>query len=190
MKDCLESLPTRSSPVHARWALGPSSRSGIPPLVDLRGQLGKPRHPAQLIVTGSGSLDLEQTLIANSPGMDVFVFTTSAGAGRMEQAARERPWVHVIDCGAPLDLRGAFRRLPEFGFRIISAVGGRATASTLLQRGLASDLYLTISPVPGGEPDTPLNLPSTTPKRLVLAKAGREQEEGVRFEHWELCTQS
>ena len=161
-----------------------------PALVDLRGQLGKPRHPAQLIVTGSGGLDLEQTLIANSPGVDVFVFSTSAGAGRMEQAARERPWVHVIDCGAPLDLRGAFRRLPEIGFRIISAVGGRATASTLLQQGLVSDLYLTISPVPGGEPDTPLNLPSTMPQRLVLAKAGREQEAGVRFEHWELCTKS
>ena len=159
-----------------------------PALVDLRGQLGKPRHPAQLIVTGSGGLDLEQTLIANSPGVDVFVFSTSAGAGQMEKAARERPWVHVIDCGAPLDLGGAFRRLQERGLRTISAVGGRATASTLLQQGLVSDLYLTISPVPGGDPDTPLDLPSTTPQRLVLAKAGREQEEGVRFEHWELCT--
>ena len=99
---------------------------------------------------------------------------------------------HLYGFASPdsdVDLRGAFR-LPEIGFRIISAVGGRATASTLLQQGLVSDLYLTISPVPGGEPDTRLNLPSTMPQRLVLAKAGREQEAGVRFEHWELCTKS
>jgi len=161
-----------------------------PALVDLRAQLGKPRHPAQIIVTGSGGLDLERTLIANSPAIDVYVFTTSAGVGRMQQAARERPWVHVIDCGTPLDFRSAFRRLHEVGLRIISAVGGRTTAATLLQQGLVSDLYLTISPVPGGEPNTPLDLPSSTPRRLVLAKAGRDQEEGVRFEHWALRTRS
>ena len=161
-----------------------------PALVELRGELGRPRHPAQLIVTGSGGLDLEHTLIANAPGIDVFVLSTSAGAGRMQQAARERPWVHVIDCDTPLDLHAAFLRLHEVGLRTISAVGGRTTAATLLQQGLVSDLYLTISPVPGGEPNTALNLPSILPRRLVLAKAGREREEGVRFEHWALRTQS
>jgi hypothetical protein len=43
-----------------------------PALVDLRAQLGKPRHPAQLMVTGSGRLDLEHTLIANSPASGLY----------------------------------------------------------------------------------------------------------------------
>ena len=158
-----------------------------PQLVGLREHLRKPRHPAQLIVTGRGDLDVEQLLIMNCPAISVFVLTTSEGVRRVRPSTRDRSWVHVIDCGDVLNFRAAFHRLQsDFGVRVISAVGGRTTASSLLRQRLVSDLYLTSSPVRGGEPGTPLQVPGSIPKRLVVAKAGRGQEEGVRFEDWAL----
>jgi hypothetical protein len=71
----------------------------------------------------------------------------------------------------------------EFQLATISSVGGRTTAATLLRQQLISDVFLTTSSIAAGVPDTPLHLP-TAGRRLVLAKAGRQQESGVRFEHW------
>jgi riboflavin biosynthesis pyrimidine reductase len=66
------------------------------------------------------------------------------------------------------------------GVTTVSAVGGRRTATALLDERLVQDLYLTTSPKSGGEANTPLyegKLDLVT----VLVKAGTGREEGVRF---------
>ena len=54
------------------------------------------------------------------------------------------------------DLGQAFERLRlEEGIQRISAIGGRFTATQLVDAGLIQDIYLTTTSLEGGEPGTP-----------------------------------
>ena len=68
------------------------------------------------------------------------------------------------------------------GVARISAIGGRTIARAMIDAGLIQDLYLTTSPRPGGEPNTPL-YPTRLDGRLVVRKRGTGPESGVVFEH-------
>jgi riboflavin biosynthesis pyrimidine reductase len=158
-----------------------------PELVKLRLSLGKPRHPAQAIITAEGRLDLGRALIASVPHVPLFVVTTRAGAERLTNAVGKRPWVHMIDCGETIDLtRAASRMRAEFGIEVVSVVGGLITGRSLIDADLVRDLYLTTSAVSAGEPGTGLHMPASVNRQIVLSKAGRGEESGVRFEHWSL----
>jgi riboflavin biosynthesis pyrimidine reductase len=158
-----------------------------PELVSLRLSLGKPRHPAQAIVTADARLDLDSALIANVPDAPLFLLTTQSAAARLASGVRDRPWVRIVECGDTVDLvRGLIRMRTEFGLEVVSAVGGLRTARSLVEVGVVSDLYLTTSAVPAGEPDSTLRLPDTVITQIVLSKAGQGEETGVRFEHWSL----
>jgi len=155
-----------------------------PELVALRLARGHPRHPAQVIVTGRGDLPFESGLMFNEPTLRVFLITRSLIADLLRERVRRRPWVEVIDAGDPVSLDAALRHLHGKGIRIVSAVGGRQTASALLREGLVRDVYLTTSPIEGGEPNTPFYEGSPPPLTRVLAKAATGAEAGVRFEHF------
>jgi riboflavin biosynthesis pyrimidine reductase len=158
-----------------------------PELVALRLALGMPRHPMQIVVTASGNIDIANHLLFNVEALPVIVITSAMGAVRMEEAVVERPWIQLLDAGAPLDLRRAFDRMRrDRGVRRISAVGGRMTATALIDARLVDDLYLTTAPVPGGEPDTPFYGGVGFAKRLCLTKEGLGPETGVVFEHFVL----
>jgi riboflavin biosynthesis pyrimidine reductase len=154
-----------------------------PELVELRRQRGLPRHPVQIILTGKGDLPVDRALIYNEPALSVIVIASTLGAAGLEPRLRGRPWITVIDAGAPVDLRRALGVLHERGITVISAIGGRRAAATLFQAGVVADLYLTSSPQRGGEPNTPLFAGAVPPHRFVLEKAGKGTEEGVRFQH-------
>lgn len=66
------------------------------------------------------------------------LLTSSSGIAAMREA--------LID---------AFEQLRAIGVERISAVGGRGLATELIDAGLVQDLYLTTSPITGGEPGTP-----------------------------------
>jgi riboflavin biosynthesis pyrimidine reductase len=155
-----------------------------PELVALRAALGRTRHPAQIVVTDRGDLPFEQGLMFSEPSLRVFVITRSLIVNLLRERVRHRPWIEIIDAGDPVSLTGALRHLRRLGIHVISAIGGRRTATALLREGLVSDLYLTTSPIDGGEPNTPYY--DGPPLRLtrVLEKAGRGPEAGVRFEHF------
>ena len=68
------------------------------------------------------------------------------------------------------------RHLRERGMRVISAIGGRRTATALLRDGLISDIYLTTSPIEAGEPNTPFYEGPPLNLSRVLLKAGRGPE--------------
>ena len=155
-----------------------------PELVTLRCSLGQRRHPAQVVITDSGDLPLERGLMFAEPTLPVYLITKSSVAPALRARLRDRPWVDVVDAGARVSLTTAMRYLRERGLRVISAIGGRRTATALLREGLISDIYLTTSPIEAGEPNTPFYEGPPLNLSRVLLKAGKGKEEGVRFEHF------
>jgi riboflavin biosynthesis pyrimidine reductase len=134
-----------------------------PQLVSLRSELGLARHPAQVVVTGSGCVDLERSLLFNVPDVPVFILATPGGCARLEAAASRRPHIELVPItGADLRPGLEYLRLAR-GVRRISAIGGRTTASALIDEGLVQDLTLTTSARPGGEPGTPLYVGKSPP---------------------------
>jgi 5-amino-6-(5-phosphoribosylamino)uracil reductase len=155
-----------------------------PELVSLRHSLGHARHPAQIVVTDRGDLPIERGLMFNEPSLAVYVITRSPAAPGLRARLAGRPWVRVIDAGDPISFPAAMGELRRDGIRIISAVGGRRTATGLLTAGLVSELYLTTSAIDAGEPNTPFY--EGPPLRLsrVVVKGGKHPEAGVTFQHF------
>jgi riboflavin biosynthesis pyrimidine reductase len=155
-----------------------------PELVALRRALGHDRHPAQVIVTSRGRLPLDDGLMFVEPSLRTFLVAPTSTAVALRDRLRARPWIQVIDGGEPLSFRNALRELRQSGLRVISAVGGARTATSLLKGGLVRDLYLTTSAIDAGQPNTPFYERPPLPMRRVIEKAGRGEEAGVRFEHF------
>jgi riboflavin biosynthesis pyrimidine reductase len=155
-----------------------------PELARLRAALGKPRYPIQIVATLRG-LDLDRYLMFNVPHIPVLVLTVSSGAAPMQRALDARPWVTPIVMERPGELPTAFEEFRSRGIGRICAVGGRTIATALIDAGLVQDLYLTTSPLPGGEPGTPV-YPRPLEARTLVRKHGTGPESGVVFEHLQI----
>jgi riboflavin biosynthesis pyrimidine reductase len=155
-----------------------------PELVALRRGLGHPRHPAQIVVSSRGQLPIERGLMFSEPTLPVYIITRSSTADALRERVRDRAWVEILDAGEPLSLSTALRDLRRRGIRVISAIGGRRTATPLLHEHLVDEIYLTTSPQTGGEPGTPFYDGPPLKLSRMLLKEGRGAEAGVRFEHF------
>jgi riboflavin biosynthesis pyrimidine reductase len=155
-----------------------------PELVALRRTLGHSRHPAQIVVTGSADVPIERGLMFGEPTLRVFIVTRSSSTSSLRERAAGKPWVEVVDAGEPLRMTVAMDCLHRLGLRVISAIGGRRTAITLLKERLVSDLYLTTSPIAAGDANTPFYEGPPLALTQILEKAGEGVEAGVRFEHF------
>jgi riboflavin biosynthesis pyrimidine reductase len=163
-----------------------------PELVALRLARGRARHPAQVVVTDGGNLRFEDGLMFQEATLRVFVITRSDAVNVIRGRIASKPWIEVIDAGAPLSFERALRHLRSRGVDVLSCVGGRRTATGLLNERLVTDLYLTTSAREGGKPGTPYyEGPPLSLQRMVL-KEGRDTERGVVFEHFRVqtCTYS
>jgi riboflavin biosynthesis pyrimidine reductase len=154
-----------------------------PELVALRASLDLPRHPAQIVVSGHGRLNFD-ALLFNVSEVRVFVIAAAEQMARHASALAARPWIRHIPQTTD-DLRPAIQQLrDEEGIQRISAVGGRHTASHLVDSGLAQDLYLTTTAHHGGEPETPwysgVNPPAT---KVITQKQWGDGDSRVLFEH-------
>jgi riboflavin biosynthesis pyrimidine reductase len=154
-----------------------------PQLVALRQACGKSRHPAQVVVTEGADLPFDRGLMFTTPELPVVIGAPSGVIGSLRVRLRGRPWMELIDGGDPLSMTTIMRSLHDRGLRVISAVGGRRTAASLMREGLVTDLYLTTSPIAAGEPDTPFYIGEPPRLHSLLEKHGRSAEAGVRFEH-------
>jgi len=152
-----------------------------PELVALRAQLGRPRHPAQVIMSAEGSITPDDTLLFNLPAVPVFVLTSPRGRDRLMPSLTARPWVTVI---AAASLGEQVAVLAAHGIGRACSVGGRRSASALVDAGLLQDVYLTTTSVRGGEPATPWYIGSRALRlTTVLAKTWDGEQGPVRFEH-------
>jgi riboflavin biosynthesis pyrimidine reductase len=163
-----------------------------PELVALRSALGLPRHPAQIVVTGTGCIDLERSMLFNMPDVPVYIVSTPGACATLEHAVSRRPSMELVrmsgaDLRAPLEY---LRR--KRGIRRISAIGGRTTASGLIDAGLVQDLYLTTTARAAGRPDTPLYVGSKGPPetKLIVRKRGTDPDYPIVFEHLALVSDS
>jgi riboflavin biosynthesis pyrimidine reductase len=157
-----------------------------PELVALRGACGKARHPVQVVLTNTGDLPIEHGLMFTTPALPVIVIASSNAIGGLRLRLGDRPWVDVIDGGQPVSMTAAMGQLYDRGLGVISAIGGPRTAASLIREGLVRDLYLTTSPIPGGEADTPFYRGDPLRLERMLEKTGRGRETGVRFEHFRI----
>ena len=149
-----------------------------PELIELRASLGLPRHPAQIVVSKRGSLDFD-ALLFNVPGHAC----VRDRRRRMSSAARARRFTRGHGSGSSRydggDLSPAFERLRlEEGIQRISAIGGRFTATHLVDAGLAQDIYLTTTSLEGGDPGTPW-YSGAVPPRLTAITSKQWNESGA-----------
>jgi riboflavin biosynthesis pyrimidine reductase len=155
-----------------------------PQIVSLRGALGLPRHPAQVIVTGRACVDLADTLLFNVPDVPIYIISTPAGCERLETEVRKRSGAELIAMTGD-DLRAPLSFLKrERGVGRISAIGGRTTASALIDQALVQDVYLTTTARSAGEPNTPFYT-GAQPLELttVVRKEGGDPDFRIVFEH-------
>jgi riboflavin biosynthesis pyrimidine reductase len=155
-----------------------------PELVALRQELGLPRHPAQIVVSADGRVDVEGGLLFNIPDVPVFVLAGDQCRDRCAARFAARDWIRVVPL-APSGLSGAVRRLrQEFGIRRISAIGGRSTASSLVDEGLVQDASLTTTTRSAGKPNTPFYAGDCLPRLdLIIRKAGTDPNYPIIVEH-------
>jgi riboflavin biosynthesis pyrimidine reductase len=155
-----------------------------PEIVRLRLELGLPRHPAQIVVTGRGCLDLDGTLMFNVPEAPVYVLGSAIACTQLAVAASTRSWVHLITMEDDEVTSGLALLRDRFGIRRVSAVGGRTTASSLIDAGLVQDVCLTTTERSGGEPGTPFYV-GRLPLKLetIVKKRGTDPGAPIAFEH-------
>jgi len=150
-------------------------------LIELRLSRGLPRHPAQVVLSVDGSPCADDVLLFNVPDVPVFVVTTAPGRDRMAAALESRPWVHAI-LGPSLGEQ--FDQLRSRGMTRLCSIGGRRSASELVDARLIQDVYLTTTRSSAGQPGTPWYVGK---QRLslepVLVKEWDGPEGTVRFEH-------
>lgn len=126
-----------------------------PPLADayqqLRASLGKPEPPLQVIVSGSGDLDLTLPVFQSGEAPALIV-TTARGAARLSAQARPA-WVHLlavegvdrVSASAVLDAVNRLRPCDT-----ILTEGGPALLGDFLAEGKLDELFLTLAPQVAG----------------------------------------
>jgi riboflavin biosynthesis pyrimidine reductase len=160
-----------------------------PELVALRKSLALPRHPAQVLLTGSARADLDELLVCNVPTVPVFILTSPAGRHRLREAAAKRPWMTLVG-GATLTEQLQVLR-EQHGLARISCIGGRTTATSLIDEGLVKDLYLTTTEVSAGEAGTPFYTGGRMPPmERAVRKRGSDPKFPIVFEHFVISRSS
>jgi riboflavin biosynthesis pyrimidine reductase len=155
-----------------------------PELVELRRSLGLARHPAQIVISRMGRLDFDAILF-NVPDVPVFLLGGTECLTRCEVEVRQRPWIRCLPLVGESVADAIHQLSSTHGIRRISCVGGRFTASSLVDAGVAQDLYLTTAPQNGGEPGTPWYSGANPPKlELVTRKHWSDDGSPIVFEHF------
>jgi riboflavin biosynthesis pyrimidine reductase len=155
-----------------------------PEIVSLRRELGLPRHPAQVVVSRRGRINVEQSLLFNVPEVPVFLMIDPDGLRNCGRAVAERPWITVVPLASD-DLAHAFRRLREdHGLTRLSIVGGRTVATSLIDAGLIQDLCLTTSALSGGQPNTPFYAGYRSPTLELIVRKQGTGPTSLTFEHF------
>ena len=152
-----------------------------PEIVDLRLALGLPRHPAQVVMSADGSVRPDEVLLFNLPDVPVYVLTSAAGRDRLAPFLERRPWVTAV---VEASLPAQFARLRDAGIRRACSVGGRRSATALVDADLVEDVYLTTTSATGAEPGTPWYIGTRDLRmKTVVVKEWDGAHGPVRFEH-------
>jgi riboflavin biosynthesis pyrimidine reductase len=144
-------------------------------LVEMRRDLGLSRHPAQVVVSGTRDLDVAGTLLYNVPEVPVIVIAGDECRQRCGNLFRDRSWITVIPfAGNWTDVLATLCR--DHGIGRISAIGGRKTATSLIDAGVVQDICLTKTQSTAGEPNTPYYTGNQMPAIELIVKKQQPKE--------------
>jgi riboflavin biosynthesis pyrimidine reductase len=120
---------------------------------ELRSRLGKPPHPLNVIVTGSGELDPEFAILKQTK-IPVRVLTTTKGAAKMSPMLQhvERSVVTDGETIAAKDVVRTLRAVAKANFMLLES-GPRLTGDFLAASAL-DELFLTVAPQIAGRDDS------------------------------------
>lgn len=112
--------------------------------------LRKPAYPISVIVSGSGSVDLERATF-RTPGVRAVIITTEAGRDRLRgKGVESLPSTEVRVIPAPALVIPAPTILDllwrEFDVRLLLHEGGPALFGSFVAAGLVDELFLTLAP--------------------------------------------
>jgi riboflavin biosynthesis pyrimidine reductase len=155
-----------------------------PELIALRRDLGLPQHPAQIIMSDTGSIDL-RARVFSTPHLRVFLLAGGECIEKCGRGIRERPWITLIPIDGNLAAALASLRR-DHGIARISCVGGRTAATSLVDAGLVQDICLTTSSIEGGEPNTPWYVGKRPPCLELIVRKREDAPEPILFEHFAL----
>ena len=117
---------------------------------DLRRTLGLSAAPEVVVLSASGNLDPAHPAIAAG----ALVLTTEAGAARLGDRAK----TVSLGTGAEIDPAAAVSALRARGHRRLLLEGGPHVIGSFLEAGAVDELFLTVSPLLVGKPETRLGL--------------------------------
>ncbi len=153
-----------------------------PELVALRLELGLPRHPTQMVISNAGHLDLSSRVFT-TPDVPVILLAGRECEQTIAPRIHDRPWITMVPIGDSL-AAALVRVRRDHGIARISAVGGRATATSLIDAGLVQDLYLTTSAIDAGVDYTPWYAGTRSPKlETIVRKREVTVDAPILFEH-------
>ena len=132
----------------ARWTAASLYAAAAEDFAELRRRLELDPEPLLAVVTRSGALD------PSHPALEAgaLVFTTERGAARLRGSVPGAAEVLVTDSGGAVDLAAAVGELRARGHGVVLSEGGPTMFGSLLDAGIADELFLTISPRLAGRP--------------------------------------
>jgi len=168
----------RAEGVHV-WTAERVCPEHAPAWAALRAALHKPPAPLQVVVTGSGDVDL--SLAVFSGAVPFLLVTTAAGAARVVAQRKGLP-VAIPPPGAGwIPLRAVLAAAGLGPGALVLVESGPTSLARYLEEGAIDELFLTSAPVLLGRGGTPRTLglvegrsfpPRAQPLRLVSARRG------------------
>ncbi len=143
----------------------------------LRDALGKPRAPLQVVVTGSGDVDLSRAVFSGlAPAT---VITTAAGAARLRSRGAQVPIAISRSGGEWIPLRAVLQAAGLGPGALVLVESGPTSTTRFLAEGAVDEMFLTRAPIFVGRGSTPETLalvegqvfrPGTLVGRLLSAR--------------------
>ena len=106
--------------------------------------LQKPRHPLQVVITGSGNIATEKEYIFNVPEFKVLVFTTTRGQAALTAHRFDNENVRIVSMGERVE----FRTIPEilrseYAVERMLVIGGASVATQFIDAGVIDEMFIT-----------------------------------------------
>jgi riboflavin biosynthesis pyrimidine reductase len=140
----------------------------------LRSQLGKPAHPLNVIVSGSGELDAGFTILEQTD-VPVHILTTTKGAKTMGSSVRHVDRTILTD-GDTIPAVDILRALTDIGVGgLILLETGPQLTGQFLAEGAMNELFLTLAPQVAGR-DADSKRPGLVSDRLFAPDNSRWAE--------------
>jgi riboflavin biosynthesis pyrimidine reductase len=162
-----------------------------PALYGFRLAHGLPLHPRHVIYSRSGAMDLTLPVF-NTPGIEVIVVTTRAGADRLRASGAASQGIDLVAdaLDTPEGLRRAHERLfADRGVRYLDCEGGETVLDTLRAAGLLDEIFLTVTDVvvDGGRHAGVKTIPGATLAGAdLIAEGSAGAASPWRFQRWRL----